>query len=177
MAHLVRAAGAILDVNELLVIGSQSILGSFTEEQLPPPAILSIEADLLTRDGSPESADLIDGTIGELSPFHDTFGVYAQGVDRTTARLPSGWEDRLVRFERADTGGVVAWCLEPHDLWVAKQLAGRPQDRTFCRAVLSHGLLDTDELLRRIDAVDATAGERHLLRGLAVARSGPGGDA
>lgn len=33
---------------------------------------------------------MIDGSIGELSPFHETFGYYAQGVDETTAVLPEG---------------------------------------------------------------------------------------
>jgi hypothetical protein len=166
LAHLVRAAGAILGTDEVLVIGSQAILGSYDHTELPEATVVSVEADLLTRDGSVEAADLIDGTIGELSPFHDAFGVYAQGVDRTTARLPDGWDQRLVRFAPPDSGGVTAWCLEPHDLWVAKQLAGRPQDRRFGGALLDAGLVDRAVLLRRIDAVDATDDERALLRQL-----------
>lgn len=58
-------------------------------------------------------ADLLDGSIGELSMFHETFGYYAQGVVETTVVLPSGWRERLVRFETPATNGVVAWCLEP----------------------------------------------------------------
>lgn len=44
--------------------------------------------------------------------FHGTFGYYAQGIDATTAILPDGWRDRLVRFETPSTNGVIAWCLE-----------------------------------------------------------------
>ena len=39
---------------------------------------------------------LIDGSIGEASMFHDTFGYYAQGVVESTAQLPAGWQERLV---------------------------------------------------------------------------------
>lgn len=45
--------------------------------------------------------------------FHATFGYYAHGVVETTAVLPSGWRDRLVRFETLGTNGVTAWCLDP----------------------------------------------------------------
>lgn len=166
LAHLVRAAGSILDVEELLVIGSQSILGSFDEQHLPPAVTRSVEADLMPRTHDVDAANLIDGTIGELSPFHDAFGIYAQGTDRTTARLPAGWEERLVPFSRPDTGGVTAWCLDPHDLWVAKQLAGRPHDRTFGKALLDAGLVDPSMLLQRIEMVRATEDERSLLRSL-----------
>lgn len=166
LAHIVRAAGAILGTDEVLVIGSQAVLGSFSEDDLPRVTTLSVEADVLTREGDPDAADLIDGTIGELSPFHDTFGIYAQGVDLTTARVPPGWDDRLVPFTRADTGGVTAWCLEVHDLWVAKQLAGRPQDRTFCAALQSAGLVDPAVLRSRSDAVHATEAEHDILRAL-----------
>ena len=39
---------------------------------------------------------MVDGAIGEPSPFHHTFGVYAQGVSIETAVLPPGWQHRLV---------------------------------------------------------------------------------
>jgi hypothetical protein len=38
LEHLIRAAAAILDEHEILVIGSQFILGSITEDRLPPEA-------------------------------------------------------------------------------------------------------------------------------------------
>ena len=50
--------------------------------------------------------------------FHDTFGYYAQGVVESTARLPAGWQERLVRFETPAMRGVTASCLELHDLWI-----------------------------------------------------------
>ena len=69
------------------------MLGQFP--QAPNELLVSIEADVFSlRD--PADSDLIDGSIGEGSAFHQTFGYYAHGVSVETAVLPSGWQDRLV---------------------------------------------------------------------------------
>ena len=71
--------------------------------------------------------------------------------------LPAGWRRRLVRFKTPGTNGVVAWCLEPHDLWIAKAIAGRPKDLEFCQAVARAKLVTKRELrerLRKVRALD-----------------------
>lgn len=147
--HAIRAAGAVLGVSEVLVIGSQALHAS--TEVLPPEASRSIEVDIGVLAGDPERmADLIDGSIGEASMFHDTFGYYAQGVTPGTAVLPDGWRDRLLRFASPATNGVTAWCLEPHDLWIAKAVAGRDKDVEFCRATLQLRLVDPAVLRGRL---------------------------
>ena len=151
--HAVRAAGAILGVDEVLVIGSQAIHGS-VEEQIPE-AERSIEVDIsAVQDDDGSRADLIDGSIGELSMFQEEFGYYAQGVTPDTAMLPSGWRRRLVSYESPATSGVRALCLEIHDLWLSKALANREKDREFCRALIERGLVDRDILKRRLETVD-----------------------
>lgn len=154
--HAIRAAGAVLDVPELLVIGSQALHAS-AAAALPPEALRSVEVDVASMGPDPEGrmADLIDGSIGEASMFHATFGYYAQGVVETTAVLPPGWRGRLVRFETPATNGVVAWCLEANDLWLSKAIAGRPKDLEFCRALLDRGLVDRDLLRDRLATMDA----------------------
>ena len=151
--HAVRAAGAVLGVSELLVIGSQAVHGTMTGT-LPVEASRSVEVDLAVRgDVDGRLADLIDGAIGEASMFHDTFGYYAQGVVETTAVLPAGWQQRLVRFESPGTCGVAAWCLELHDLWISKAVAGREKDREFCRALLRERAVHPDQLRERLERV------------------------
>jgi hypothetical protein len=71
-------------------------------------------------------------------------------VSETTAVLPDGWRDRLVRYESPGTGGVVALCLEVHDLWVSKAVAGRPKDAEFCLAFVREGLVALDTLRDRL---------------------------
>ena len=121
--------------NEILVIGSQAVHGTLRGD-LPPEAERSVEADVAAlNDPDERKADLIDGSIGEASMFHETFGYYAQGVSQSAAVLPDGWQDRLVRYESPATNGVVAWCLEIHDLWLSKAVAMRQKDIEFCRAL------------------------------------------
>lgn len=161
--HAVRAAGAILGTSELIVIGSQAVHASIDVEL--PEAERSIEVDIAAvddRDGT--RADLIDGAIGELSQFQETFGYYAQGVTPDTAVLPRGWRKRLVPYRSDATAGVTALCLELHDLWISKAIAGRPKDREFCRALLERVLVDPAVLRRRLGLTTAAADLKARLR-------------
>ena len=151
--HAVRAAGAILGVNEILVIGSQAVHATWRGE-LPAEALRSVEVDVaVIGDSDGTLADTLDGSIGEASMFHSTFGYYAQGVTEATAKLPEGWKDRLVRFQTPATGGVTAMCLEIHDLWISKVIAGRPKDVEFCRALVDARNVDPSILIQRLEAV------------------------
>lgn len=153
--HAIRAAGAVLGVSELLVIGSQAVHGSMAGA-LPIEATRSVEVDVAIRgDVEGRFADLIDGSIGEASMFHDTFGYYAQGVVESTAQLPTGWQARLVPFDTPGTRGVTVWCLELHDLWISKAVAGRDKDREFCRALLAQRVVATHVLRSRLGTVPA----------------------
>ena len=93
LEHIIRVVGAIADDDDIIVIGSQSILGQFPAA--PDEFLVSREADVYPR-SHPERADLIDGSIGEGSPFENVYGYYAHGVGPETAVLPAGWEGRLV---------------------------------------------------------------------------------
>jgi hypothetical protein len=152
LEHLLRAAAVIVDDDEIVVIGSQAILGQFPEA--PASMRVSVEADFFPLH-HPERADVIDGSIGELSPFHQTFGYYAQGVGEETACLPQGWKERLVVIQNENTRGVKGWCLEIHDLLVAKAIAGRDKDFTFLRDAATHRLASAEILFQRLATVDA----------------------
>ncbi len=150
--HTVRAAGSILGDDRVLVIGSQAILASI--DFVLPEAERSIETDIAALvDPDGKKADLIDGSIGEASLFQETFGYYAQGVTSKTAVLPAGWRKRLVAYKRPGTNGVTAMCLEPHDLWIAKAIAGRPKDWQFCGALLAREVVTPAKLRVRLRAV------------------------
>jgi hypothetical protein len=138
------------------VIGSQAILGSYSEDELPLEAIRSIEADVAFRVDPDESkADQVDGAIGEGSSFHSMYSYYAQGVSVSTAVLPAGWEERVVAYERADALPSHPVCLERHDLVVSKLVAGREKDLEFATALISARLVDPDVLLERAELLPA----------------------
>lgn len=159
LAHVLRSAARVVDDPDIIVIGSQSILGTHDADDLPERVTMSMEADLSFRiDPGEEKSDLVDGAIGELSPFHEMFGYYGQGVSVSTASLPEGWQDRLVRFDRQDAEPAAAWCLDSHDLVVAKLVAGREKDIEFAEALLAAGLVDgglLDERARMLTAPGA----------------------
>jgi hypothetical protein len=70
-----------------------------------------------------------------------------QGTHRCSKAL-----DRT--YESPRTEGTVAWCLELHDLWISKAVAGRPKDLEFCRALLRRGLVDSGILEQRLASDD-----------------------
>lgn len=163
LEHLIGAAATIADDREVVVIGSQSILGQFPDA--PAELCRSMEADLWPKN-HPERWELIDGSIGELSPFHEAFGYYAQGVGPETATLPEGWQERLVRVESPRTRGAIGLCLEVTDLIVSKLAAGREKDREFVRTASRLRLLDRDTLTRRIAATHLDPDRRAVILGL-----------
>jgi hypothetical protein len=67
LEHVIRSAAEIANDDEIVVIGNQAILGSFPDA--PKELLVSEDADVYPRKW-PERADLIDGSIGEGSPFH-----------------------------------------------------------------------------------------------------------
>ena len=144
---MLRAASAISNEREFVVIGSQAVLGQFPNA--PDALLVSIEVDVYPRH-APEKSDLIDGAIGELSAFHQTFGYYAHGVDETTATLPPDWAERLVPVHNENTGGATGWCLEIHDLAISKLAAGRERDRDFLQVLVREGMVDLNVLRDRL---------------------------
>jgi hypothetical protein len=164
LEHVLRAAGAITGEVEMIVVGSQAVLAACPHAA----GILSasMEADLYPP-AAPAKADLIDGSIGEGSPFHETFGYYAHGVGPETARLPRNWRTRRRVIETASTGGVRALCPAPADLAASKLLAGRGKDVAFVGAMIRTGLVKVQEILgvcSELTAADAESVRSQLGR-------------
>jgi hypothetical protein len=157
LEHVIRAAATIAGDTEIVVIGSQAILGRHPDA--PAELLVSADADVYPRN-HPERADLIEGSIGELSPFHATYGYYAQGVGERTAVLPGGWPERLVPVPTPAGTGL---CLEPHDLVISKYVAGREKDRDYVRAVIRNRLVAPPVLLERLARTEIDPGTRERI--------------
>lgn len=155
LAHVLRSAARIAGDGDILVIGSQAILGSHSEEELPEDAWISVEVDLafLRESSTAPKWAAVDGAIGELSSFHETFSYYAQGTDLTAAKLPDGWQDRLVPFQPDDADPARAVCIDKHDLVIAKLVAMREKDFSFATALLDASLVDIAVLHERAAAL------------------------
>ena len=171
LEHVIRAAADVAGDDEIVVVGSQAILAQFPHA--PAALLASDEADLFPRN-HPERAPQVDGALGDGSPFHEAFDVYAHGVGPETAKAPAGWQERLVpirvRAGPQDAREVTGWCLEAHDLVLAKCAAGREHDWGFAAVAIRHGLVTLEELERRLPDLPVVAEHRarvlHGLRGL-----------
>ena len=147
--HVLSAAAAIARENSLVVVGSQAVLLPFPDA--PAALLASREVDLYPA-LHPERADLIDGAIGALSSFDETFGYHADGVGPETAVMPADW---MSRASMHYIGEVTAICPELHDLAVSKCAAGRDKDAAYVQVLLRAGMIDADTLLARIACLDA----------------------
>lgn len=149
LEHVLRAAAAIAQEQSFVVVGSQAVLLPYPFA--PDELLVSREIDLYPA-LHPEKSDLIDGAIGALSSFHETFGYHADGVGPETAVMPSDWESRHQLYY---IGDVTVICPEIHDLAVSKCVARREKDAAFIRALLRHAMIDIETLLARISQLDA----------------------
>ncbi len=150
------------DDDQIVVIGSQSILGSFNEVLLPDDARLSMEVDILPlHDPDEHKADLIEVMLGRDSTFHERFGIYVDGVSPATSKFAPGWLARTIPFVATDPSGAVpdtvAWCAHPADLVANKLTVGRDKDMLFCRAVLRQRLVNPAEVAAFVDSIDGIA--------------------
>ncbi|WP_051702015.1 DUF6036 family nucleotidyltransferase [Mycetocola saprophilus] len=155
LAHVLRAASRIGQDQDILVIGSQAILGTFDEDDLPDEATASIEADIAFLDDPGRvKADRVEGAIGEFSDFHSMNGFYAEGIHIETAVLPVGWKDRLVTWDLQSSRPSHPHFLEPHDLAISKLIAGREKDVAFVDALIMHRLIDLPTLIERAHLIE-----------------------
>lgn len=161
LEHVIRASADLAGDDEIVIVGSQSILGRYPDA--PASLLVSMEADVYPRTHV-ERWNLIDGSIGEGSPFHQTFGYYAQGVGPETATLPAGWETRLVAIRNENTRGATGLALDPHDLVLAKCVAARPKDGVFVREAIHAGLVERGRLLALLEALPVEAARRAEIR-------------
>jgi hypothetical protein len=167
LEHIIRAAAQVAQDREIVVVGSQAILAQFPHA--PATLLFSQEADVYPRN-HPARAIEIDRALGDGSRFHATFGYYAHGVGPETARAPAGWEERLIPLPVPLRPGrpeqATGWCLEAHDLVLAKCAAGRQHDWEFAQHAIGGGIVEPQELLARVPDLPLTDPQRQHLRAL-----------
>ena len=145
--HILRAAGRITGEKQFVIIGSQALHGKYPD--LADEICRSAEVDLIAK-RMPSKTEWLNA-IGADSPFHESFGYYADPVDEETAVLPRGWRGRLVNLSEGDTEGVRGLCLEPHDLAISKYFARREKDLIFTRELARRDLVKKKRLLALLD--------------------------
>jgi hypothetical protein len=129
-----------------MIVGSQALLvhhGDVLKVLRNSPEIDA--AVLITSSSGPLGEDAshqINALFGEGSPFHQTHGFFIDGVDQSTAILPTDWRERAI-VRSVDIGnGRTADAVAPAipDLVSAKLARGLPKDVTFASLCLATGL-------------------------------------
>lgn len=161
LEHAIRAACDVAGVSEIVIIGSQAILGQFPDA--PRELRYSREVDVFSA-ATPAAHELIDGALGELSQFDQAHGFYVHGVGPETAILPADWRERLIPVRNENTRGCTGWCLEIHDLAASKLAAGREKDLEFVGALLRHRMLRRGTLTARIATLPVDAERQDHMR-------------
>lgn len=152
LEHAIRAACDVSEDTELWIFGSQAILGEFPDA--PKSLRSSIEVDVQPKN-RPERTDDVDGSLGELSIFHQTHGFYVHGISIESVKLPDGWEQRTVSVsDPISTQGKTGLCIEAHDLAVSKLAAFREKDKEFVRLLLIEKMIDANILRQRVSALE-----------------------
>jgi hypothetical protein len=170
LEHAIRAACDVAGVTEIVIVGSQAILGQFPDA--PRELRYSREVDVLSA-ATPAAQEQIDGALGVVSEFVQAHGFYVHGVGPETAILPEGWRERLVPVRNENTRNCTGWCLEVHDLASSKLAAGREKDIEFVGALLKHRMVRLATLLARLDTLSLDSGRRARLRAVAERLTGP----
>jgi hypothetical protein len=100
LEHAIRAACDVTGETEMLVFGSQAILGQYPDA--PQELRQSAEADMAPR-YAVDKVDVIDANLGLDSDFHRTHGFYVHGLPIEAAILPNGWDMRAVPLRNDNT--------------------------------------------------------------------------
>lgn len=182
LEHAIRAACSVIEAPAVILVGSQAILGTYREDELPAAATMSMEIDVLPIADDEQEVirlgDILEGVMGELSAFESTHGFSIDGVDMSTAVLPMGWRERLVKVQNENTAALsgepqfIGLCLDRHDLCVAKLCAYREKDLNFVGALLEAQLVDAGVISERLDHLPAGFREAALRAGVWLDRRG-----
>ena len=130
--HSIRAAREVLRSEgasgAIVIMGSQSILASYSATILDPSLMMSAEVDIMPvaadRAEVERLSDHLDGSLAQDSRFQESFGFHVDGISIDTSALEKCWFDLLIP-EVDPSSGATGWCLDPHDLAAAKLIAGR----------------------------------------------------
>ena len=163
LENLLRKAGKLARDPDFFLIGSQSLRGVCAS--IPSDFPKTSEADLYPRH-HPQAWSILREELGNRSKFFAEKGYYLDCTDPALATLPEGWTERLIPFRTPRTGGVTAWCLEPHDLFVSKLVVWREKDQQFVRAMLRHNFVKRPILLSRIEDLPISPARQNELKNL-----------
>lgn len=164
LEHAIRVACRLIEAESVIVVGSQSILGTHSDESLPQAASRSMEVDLIPIAESVEEVrrlgDIIEGAAGELSMFESTHGFSIDCLEERSITLPQGWRERLIPLRNENTQGATGLCLEQHDLCASKLCANREKDLRFVDSLITARMASPEVIRERLLLIESDTSVR-----------------
>jgi hypothetical protein len=155
---LIKLVSAIREAGcdrKLILFGSCSALASYPDLGTMEGSAVrhSRDADFVLDPWDDDVARQIHDRVGARKSFDVEHGFYAD-IIRPMAyeNFPPGWQERLVPL--AGCAGV--FCLEPHDMAVAKCFPARPKDRALLVALIQAGRLSPPVIRERLSGMPLT---------------------
>jgi len=129
LKHMATVARAIAGPRKLIVFGSASLFGTFPAADDALELLRrSQDADFILLPFDDATGRTLNDAIGGDAAFAAQFGYHADIVrPMITENFPPDFESRLVPLD----GCTDVFCLDPHDMAVAKLRVGRPKDITL----------------------------------------------
>lgn len=153
--HIIRAAAALANRYEIVVLGKCSILGLVGEIAVDTESLEALagdECDLFIPD-EPVLTDMLGHGLGASSQFHKAFGYCIRAVNPKDYSFASGWRDRLCPVSPGP-GLALGYCLHPNDLAVAGLVSGQDGDVAFVRELLGLQMIDANWISDSLDRLE-----------------------
>lgn len=135
--RLVSEARRLTQHREIVVIGSNAVLGLAETTAIPAAMSMSIDLDSYLKNDPGRTSDLV-AALGENSEFHRREGFFLDMVSPQLPTLPDGWQGRLIPVRR---DGATAWFIDPDDAAISKYARGEPRDQRWIRAGMEAGIV------------------------------------
>ena len=161
--HILRSAAAITRHRTFVIVGSAAVIAGL-RENIPLGMTQTAEVDIYAFEAPnvEELSVLIDGSIGQDSQFHSTFGYYADGVSPETSKMPSDWLGRATRYESPESPGVLALVPEENDIALAKLVAWREKDIHWLKDGVAAEVLSLEKMSTRLSLMPAADPHRGM---------------
>jgi len=149
--HICRAAAAIAGVDYVFVFGSNAIVFWLDEVGLKDTqeilgVFVSRELDISVSETDEKLNLVVDASIGELSYFDETFGVYAHAnIPQKLFKVPKSWVGRT-KIEQEPVSRIKIVVPHPVDLVFSKMLGAREKDWVFCENVVRLFNINCDKI-------------------------------
>ena len=69
----------------------------------------------------------------------------------------------MIALSSPNTRGATGWCLEAHDLVLAKCVAGREKDWAFAAEAIRHAIVEQEELEGRLATLPVDSSTRQAI--------------